>query len=54
MTWFRRWRRQRNCLHHDWRTGITWLVTVPTSDAGEVIWCNRLLGGCGRTWAWTP
>lgn len=45
--WWRRWRAQRACWHHDRRTGASWLLGQ-SIDMGmrKMWWCGR----CDRTW----
>ena len=42
---FKNWRRRRNCFHHDWRTGESW-ITGQIIDPGKMFRCKR----CGRMW----
>ncbi|MEU8023781.1 hypothetical protein AB0B88_16350 [Micromonospora haikouensis] len=46
MTWFRAWRKRRNCFHHN-RRGETW-IAEQLVDGGRAkhFWCTR----CGRYW----
>jgi hypothetical protein len=47
----KRWWVSRKCMHHDWRTGETWIKSQ-LIDLGrrKMFWCSEKSGGCGKVW----
>jgi len=40
-------RRRRNCMHHDWAAGDSWIKShLINTGMGKLFWCTR----CNRIW----
>lgn len=59
MSWWRRWRRRRECFHGEpanWspagESGSSYVVCLRMVDVGmRKLWeCSEAAGGCGRRW----
>lgn len=41
----RRWLKRRRCMHHNWRTGETYIKSMLINlGMGKLFWCDR----CGK------
>lgn len=46
MSWWRAWRKRRQCFHHDHTTGESWVGRGSIIDYRKLYLCDR----CGRIW----
>lgn len=58
MNWWRQWKRQRRCFHHDKggnpansTRAVSW-IKEDKIDTGmrKMFWCSKQMGGCGKVW----
>lgn len=58
MNWWRQWKKQRRCFHHDIggnpansRVAVSWILQVHI-DTGmrKLFECDESMGGCGKVW----
>lgn len=50
MSWIKRWRMRRNCMHHRYRPGRgheSWIESrLINTRTGKMFWCIK----CGKVW----